>query len=497
MSLRARLAAAFFVILLAPAVLGGVLLARALVGPESAGAQDRLDHAEVAVRTMLAAECDRLAVEAAALATQAAARGWPDVAPNDVPPPWALCPGLPPSPGPAFSATPGPTLPTALAARADVRGVRDVGGAPIGYAYAVVPLDAAFLQRLSAAAGVTVTLRSTGGAVPSGLVPGVMAAPGGAVPDLAGTAEERLLEPGAGQPLPLVLSVPPPAPGSGFPVVLATAVAACLASVGIAWRLARTATRPLDDLAVAVARVADGDLDTRSPVRGRDELARLGAGVDQLIAKLRDAQLLSVTDSLTGLWNVRHLNDQLRLEVERASRFGRALGVLALDLDRFKEINDRYGHRAGDTVLVEFAERIRGVVREVDLAFRQGGEEFVILLPETDAAGSVTAALRLGGAIRGRRFTVGPRRGATDEDVTGLLISVTVSIGVAVYPDHADTGREVLDAADEALYAAKAAGRDTYVLASPRLPQQRRFPALVDKGGASGGTATPRSSRGR
>ena len=98
---------------------------------------------------------------------------------------------------------------------------------------------------------------------------------------------------------------------------------------------------------------------------------------------------------------MRHLTEQLRLEIERANRFGRALGVLALDLDHFKNVNDQYGHRAGDTVLIEMAGRLRRAVREVDLSFRRGGEEFVILLPETDIPGSLTAARRIGEAIRG------------------------------------------------------------------------------------------------
>jgi len=240
-------------------------------------------------------------------------------------------------------------------------------------------------------------------------------------------------------------------------------------------------------------------------VSGRDELGRLNASVNHLINQIQQAQRLSVTDALTGLWNVRHLNESLRLEVERASRFGRALGVLVLDLDHFKEVNDRYGHRAGDAVLAEFAQRIRGVVREVDLAFRQGGEEFVVLLPETDVAGSATVARRLGAAVRGRPFTVGPRRGIVDDDLTDpsgpraveptqLAIPITVSIGIAVYPDHAGTGAEVLDAADEALYGAKAAGRDTCLLATGRLPRQRGPAMAADKAGASGGTTPPPAS---
>ncbi|MFG1762578.1 diguanylate cyclase [Micromonospora parva] len=184
-----------------------------------------------------------------------------------------------------------------------------------------------------------------------------------------------------------------------------------------------------------------------------------------------EAQRLSLTDPLTGLWNYRYLRESIRREVERASRFGRMLSVLALDLDRFKDVNDTYGHAAGDTVLAEFARRVRGEIREVDLAFRQGGEEFVLLLPETDARGAAIVAERLGAAVRDTPIAV-------EADAGPVL--VTVSVGIAVFPDHGSTGREVLEAADDALYAAKAAGRDTYRVAEVRsdLPT-REIPVLA------------------
>jgi diguanylate cyclase (GGDEF)-like protein len=173
-----------------------------------------------------------------------------------------------------------------------------------------------------------------------------------------------------------------------------------------------------------------------------------------------EAQRLSLTDPLTGLWNYRYLREVLRREVERASRFGRMLTVLVLDLDHFKEVNDTYGHAAGDQVLGEFARRIRIGLREVDVAFRQGGEEFVVLLPETDAYGGVIVAERLGAAVREWPVPVDPRRPGLDD-----RIPISVSIGIAVFPEHGSTAQEVLDAADEALYAAKNSGRDTYRLA--------------------------------
>jgi two-component system, cell cycle response regulator len=129
---------------------------------------------------------------------------------------------------------------------------------------------------------------------------------------------------------------------------------------------------------------------------------------------------------------------------------------VTLDLDHFKDVNDTYGHGVGDMVLAEVARRIRAVTREVDVAFRRGGEEFVILLPETDAAGGAALARRLAGEVR-----------HTPVFTCEHAISVTVSIGVAVYPEHGTTGSAVLEAADRALYAAKAAGRDACRTAAP------------------------------
>lgn len=209
-----------------------------------------------------------------------------------------------------------------------------------------------------------------------------------------------------------------------------------------------------------------------------------------------EAQRLSLTDPLTGLWNYRYLRSSLRREVERASRFGRMLSVLVLDLDHFKEVNDSYGHAAGDAVLSEFARRLRIGMREVDMAFRQGGEEFVVLLPETDAYGSAIVAERLGAAIRDIPVPIESRR---MDAVTGLAVEripISVSIGIAVYPEHGITAQQVLDAADDALYVAKNSGRDTYRLAegvSQVVPDGQFDPAAA----VPGGPQPPRQSRGR
>ncbi len=455
MSLRARLWLAFVAILVGPAVLVAALLDAATAGAGTATVdRARTEQAVLAVRGQVVAACARLTAAARALAVTAAARhqtyAW---TPPAAAGPWALC-GQPAAPAAA-------TLHyTGLAARAPVTGG---AGRPSGWAYAVQPLDRAFLDRLSQAAGMPVRLLAAGQAPTS--------------PD---------------QPLPLSMSAPAPtaAPAGRIVVALAAIAVAVTAALGLGWWLAGVATRPLELLLTGVQRVSAGDLSARVRLRGRDEAAQLGAALDRLASGMLEMQQAAITDALTGLGNRRQLADSLRLEVERAARFGRTLGVLALDLDHFKQVNDAYGHRAGDTVLAEFARRLRSVIREVDLPFRQGGEEFVILLPETGVTGSLVAAQRIGDAVRAEPFTTGG-------PVPG--IRMTVSIGVAVFPRHGGSDIDTLEAADAALYAAKAAGRDTFVLASSVLPGQRRQRVgspgaglwTADLGGASAGTTSP------
>ncbi|MDI1460020.1 diguanylate cyclase [Catellatospora sp. KI3] len=231
-------------------------------------------------------------------------------------------------------------------------------------------------------------------------------------------------------------------------------------------------------------RVGRDEFDDADLVTLRTFAGQAAVAVDNVRVH-EEAQRLSVTDPLTGLFNYRSLRDSLRRESERAARFGRRLCVLALDLDRFKEINDSYGHAAGDAVLAEFAQRIRYEIREVDVAFRHGGEEFVILLPETDEVGGIAVAERLCEAVRREPIVVPSRDGVED-----LFVNVTVSIGLAVLPDHGQNGATVLQSADDALYAAKAAGRDTFQVAVVGS-------VLCPSGGASSSPQAPRQARGR
>ena len=173
-----------------------------------------------------------------------------------------------------------------------------------------------------------------------------------------------------------------------------------------------------------------------------------------------ETQRLSVTDGLTGLWNRRYASRALEREVERSQRYGHPLSVLMLDLDRFKQVNDKHGHQRGDAVLIELAARVREVVREVDIVARYGGEEFILILPETDLAGARLLSSRILDGIRVR-----PMGGPGEE-----AIWMTTSIGVAVMPTHGDSAESLIRAADTALYAAKSSGRDTFRIAAPLDP---------------------------
>ena len=165
---------------------------------------------------------------------------------------------------------------------------------------------------------------------------------------------------------------------------------------------------------------------------------------------LQRTEAVSVTDDLTGLYNSRYLNLVLRRESKRASRSGRPLSLLFMDLDGFKGVNDTHGHLAGSKALVEAAVIIRGSARETDVAARFGGDEFSVILPDTGREGAVSVAERIRERINAWEFL------ASD----GLSIHLTASIGVATLPDVAASAEELLRAADVAMYRVKDAGKN-------------------------------------
>ena len=174
---------------------------------------------------------------------------------------------------------------------------------------------------------------------------------------------------------------------------------------------------------------------------------------------LRDAlRSQSIKDTLTGLYNRRYMEEMLDREIRRAVRTHRPLGILMLDLDHFKTFNDTYGHDAGDSVLREAAAFVAKSVRSEDTLCRYGGEEFVVILPTATLEGAQIRAEAIRSKLR--ELTV-LHQGQT-------LGTITVSIGVSAFPNHGASPRELLAAADAALYTAKREGRDRVAVAEPR-----------------------------
>jgi two-component system cell cycle response regulator len=166
---------------------------------------------------------------------------------------------------------------------------------------------------------------------------------------------------------------------------------------------------------------------------------------------------MAVTDGLTGLHNRRYLERHLTTLVQQATARDKPLSVLVLDIDHFKAINDSYGHAVGDEVLREFSRRVRKTVRGIDLACRMGGEEFVIAMPDTDAALALVVAERLRHRIATERFSI------PDSNEN---IDVTVSIGIASLHSSADTPQTLNKRADGAMYRAKKSGRNRIAAAA-------------------------------
>jgi two-component system cell cycle response regulator len=186
---------------------------------------------------------------------------------------------------------------------------------------------------------------------------------------------------------------------------------------------------------------------TRSQVRKRRYTERLRDNVQMSIE-------MAITDALTGLFNRRYMETHLGALIEQAASRGKPLATLVLDIDFFKSINDSHGHDAGDDVLREFALRIKRSIRGIDLACRYGGEEFVIVMPETDMAVAAMVAERLRRRIASEPFAIA--QGAR-------TIPVTISIGLAALRGKDDSAAALLKRADQALYRAKRDGRNRVV----------------------------------
>jgi diguanylate cyclase (GGDEF)-like protein len=245
-----------------------------------------------------------------------------------------------------------------------------------------------------------------------------------------------------------------------------------VATSAVTWALAAWRLRPLLALAEGARRLALGESGVRvAPEDAVGEVRALAESFNHMARRLDEShreldrrhaaleranavlEQLSVTDGLTGLYNHRHLQAQLLREAKRAERSGDPLCLLLVDVDDFKQLNDRLGHSAGDRVLQEIAKSMREQVRETDYLARYGGEEFVLLLPNTGLEGALALAEKVRGAVETLATPViGPQGRA----------QVTVSIGLALYAKGPEA---TFDAADRALYEAKAAGKNRVVAA--------------------------------
>jgi diguanylate cyclase (GGDEF)-like protein/putative nucleotidyltransferase with HDIG domain len=197
-------------------------------------------------------------------------------------------------------------------------------------------------------------------------------------------------------------------------------------------------------------------------------MGRVRQQIDWLVDRLETA---ARTDTLTGLLNRRGFEERFGPELERARRGERLMSLIVGDVDHFKDVNDRLGHHAGDEALTRIGKILSEQKRQIDVVVRMGGEEFALILPDTDQHGAY---------VLGERLRVAVRRAFEDEPVP-----LTLSLGIASFPSHGETGESLLRSADQALYAAKALGRDRSVIHSREIVGARpaaRPRAEGDKG---------------
>jgi diguanylate cyclase (GGDEF)-like protein len=245
-------------------------------------------------------------------------------------------------------------------------------------------------------------------------------------------------------------------------------VATLFLLIGAWYGAERLVLRNIKLLLDAANRVRSGDLGARTGLRGKDEeLNQVGHAFDEMAHALqhRDAELKqamralhaqAITDPLTSLFNRRYVLQLLPRELKRAKRSGSTLAAIMIDLDHFKRVNDTFGHEAGDQVLMSLGTLLKDNSRGGDTACRYGGEEFLIILPETSLEGTLSKANDIISAVK-----------HLDLKYHGKpLGQIRASLGVALFPDHADDADSLLRAADEAMYEAKGRGRDRIVVSA-------------------------------
>ena len=241
--------------------------------------------------------------------------------------------------------------------------------------------------------------------------------------------------------------------------------------------MVRRVVAPLHELARTARALAEGSMDARAKVLSHDEIGDLARAFNDMADRLsqsrydllklnaelerrvqertRDLEQLAARDPLTCVYNRRYFTEVIAREFAAAERYDSDLTCMMFDLDRFKEINDRFGHRKGDEVLLTAANVIAGELRDADVAARFGGDEFVVLLPQTSAPAAAALARRITARFAEELARLGPE------------LPATLSIGIAsLRTTHAATSEALIHEADVALYAAKQAGRNQTVFAS-------------------------------
>jgi len=262
-------------------------------------------------------------------------------------------------------------------------------------------------------------------------------------------------------------------------VLTVSAIMLCLIALVLLIVHRRLVGGRLSGLAKTAAALGEGDLDVRAKVEGKDEIAELGESfnamakaiqrytddleqiiderTDELQQANRRLEQLATTDQLTGVWNRRYFDDAARRALEVARRNERPLCIALVDTDKFKSVNDTWGHPVGDEVLKAVARVLEGNCREADLVARIGGEEFAILMPEVGIGLAGDATERL--------------RAALEEEVSPQVPilgdrKITASFGVAAFENAGDRLEDLLSAADEAMYKSKTEGRNRVTLAT-------------------------------
>lgn len=233
----------------------------------------------------------------------------------------------------------------------------------------------------------------------------------------------------------------------------------------VSFMLARSITNPIIVLTKAASRIKNGDLSQKVVIKTKDEIATLSESInemtDHLISSNNRLKKISIEDALTGLYNRRYFMENLEVEVERAARYKTGLVLCIFDLDYFKQVNDTYGHQAGDMILREVGGMLRENARMSDMKCRYGGEEFAVILPSTDTQAAHLACERFRQKLENTVFSY-----------QGSEFKMTISIGIASLDQTKalNSVEELVNLADTALYLAKAQGRNRTCIAGAGGP---------------------------